>query len=196
MNVLLDTDLEMYEAYRANGTPSAVLIADDGTVASWLAAGSDWIESLVHQGLAGLGRTPGLPIAAPAPELRLQTLGGRRASVKDLVSGPTVALFWNPGCGFCRSLHEGIRAWEAAPPDDAPTLLVVSSGEPFAVQAEGFTSEVVLDPDWKLSGEFGADGTPMAVLLDEEGRIATPLVTGAQAVLELLGASELVGQAH
>jgi len=91
VNVLLDTDLEMYEAYQANGTPSAVLIADDGTVASWLAAGSDWIESLVHQGLAGLGRTPGLPIAAPAPELRLQTLSGTRASVKDLVAGPTQA---------------------------------------------------------------------------------------------------------
>ena len=30
-NVLVDTDLATYEAYEANGTPSAVLIGDDGT---------------------------------------------------------------------------------------------------------------------------------------------------------------------
>jgi thiol-disulfide isomerase/thioredoxin len=190
-NVLLDTDLAVYEAYEANGTPSAVLVGEDGTVAAWLAAGSDWIETLVEQALSGAGRTPGLPLGSDAPVTRLQTLAGRRASVDELVERPTVALFWSPGCGFCRSLHDDVLAWEAARPAESPDLLVVSSGEVRDVRAEGFTSAVLLDPEWQLSSEFGADGTPMAVLLDENGRIASPLVTGGPAVLELLVAGEL-----
>jgi len=34
---------------------------------------------------------------------------------------------------------------------------------------------------------FGASGTPMAVLVDAEGRIASPVVAGAAAVLALAG---------
>ena len=190
-NVLLDTDLAMYEAYEANGTPSAVLVGDDGTIATWLAAGNDWIESVVEQALAGAGRTPGLPVGSDAPATRLATLSGRRAGITELVDRPTVALFWNPGCGFCRSLHDDLLAWEASRPAAGPDLLVVSSGAAEDVRAEGFTSAVLLDPEWKLSSELGADGTPMAVLLDENGRIASPLMTGGPAVLELLGAGEL-----
>lgn len=191
-HVLVDAGLSVYEAYEANGTPSAVLIGDDGAVATWLAAGSDWIETIVEQALAGVGRTPGLPVGSDAPATRLETLGGRRAGVTELVDRPTVALFWNPGCGFCRSLHDDVLAWEASRPTAAPDLLIVSSGAVEEVRAEGFTSAVLLDPEWKLSSEFGTDGTPMGVLLDENSRIASQLVTGGPAVLELLGAGQLL----
>ena len=67
----------------------------------------------------------------------------------------------------------------------------MSSGEPVAVTAEGFTSAVLLDPEWTVSSELGADGTPVAVLVSGDGRIASPTVSGGPAVLELLGVSEL-----
>ena len=70
-----------------------------------------------------------------------------------------------------------------------PALIVVSSGDEDDVRAEGFDVPVLLDRGWELAGAFGADGTPMAVLLDGEGRIAGPLVTGAEAVIDLLGAT-------
>ena len=70
-------------------------------------------------------------------------------------------------------------------------LVVVSSGSVEDVRAEGFGSQVVVDPDWTLSSRLGADGTPMAMLVDHEGRVASPLVTGGPAILELLGASTL-----
>ena len=97
-------------------------------------------------------------------------------------------VFWNPGCGFCRSLHEDLLAWEAERPEGAPALIVVSSGELVGVKAEGFASTVLLDPEWELSSALGADGTPMAMLVSADGRIASPLVSGGAAVLELLGA--------
>ena len=190
-NVLLDTDLAMYEAYEANGTPSAVLIGDDGTIATWLAAGSDWIESLVGQALGGLGRTPGLPVGTELPELRLARLDAGEVELRDVIERHSVLLFWNPGCGFCRSLHEDLLAWEATPPEGAPALVVVSAGEAVSVKAENFASTVLLDPEWTVSGALGADGTPMAVHVSADGRIASGVVGGGPAVLELLGAGEL-----
>ena len=44
--------------------------------------------------------------------------------------------------------------------------MVEGGGE--EVRAEGFAAPTLLDPEWELSGAFGADGTPMAVLLDAE----------------------------
>jgi peroxiredoxin len=188
VNVLLDDGSATYDVYQANGTPSAVLIGDDGAVASWLAAGSDWIESLVQQALAGLGRTPGLPIGSELPDLRVARLGGGEVALRDLVERDTALLFWNPRCSFCRSLHEDIRSWESSPPDRAPALVVVSAGEAGSVKAEAFASDVILDPERRVSSALRADGTPMAVLVSPDGRIASGVVGGGPAVLELLGA--------
>ena len=190
-NVLLDSDLAVYEAYEANGTPSAALVGDDGNVAAWLAAGSDWIENLVQQALSGLGRTPGLPVGSELPELELARLEGGEIALAEAIERDSVLLFWNPGCGFCRSLHEDLLAWEGSAPEEAPALIVVSAGEAVSVKAENFASQVLLDPEWHASGALGADGTPMAVLVSADGRIASGVVGGGPAVLELLGVVEL-----
>ncbi len=192
VNVLLDDGSATYDEYQANGTPSAVLIGDDGAVASWLAAGSDWIESLVQQALAGLGRTPGLPIGSELPDLRVARLDGGEVALRDLAERDTALLFWNPRCSFCRSLHEDILSWESSPPDRAPALVVVSAGEAVSVKAEGFASDVILDPEWTVSSALRANGTPMAVLVSPDGRIASGVVGGGPAVLELLGARRVV----
>jgi thiol-disulfide isomerase/thioredoxin len=185
---MLDAAFGVSDDYEAGGTPSAVLVADDGRIASWLAAGADSIELLVEQALGGLGRTPGLPVGAEAPSVELDRLDGGRAGVTTLNDGPTVVLFWNPGCGFCRAMHGDVRAWEQERDAEAQALVVVSSGAEEDVREDGFGVPVLLDPGWELAGAFGADGTPMAVLIDGDGRVAGPLVTGAEAVIELLGA--------
>jgi thiol-disulfide isomerase/thioredoxin len=190
-NVLIDETLSAYEAYAANGTPSAVLVADDGTIASWLAAGADWIEMLVQQWIDPGDHAAGLPVGSELPPLRLVTLDGGEAVLGEVVAGPTVILFWNPGCGFCRAMHDQVTAWEQQPSAGAPRLMVVSAGSADEVSTEAFASTVLLDPDWTASAALGADGTPMAVLVDEDARIASPLVTGADAVLDLLGAGTL-----
>ena len=186
VNVLVDESLAAYEAYGANGTPSAVLVGADGLIVSPVASGADWIAALVEEGLGGLGRPAGLPVGAEAPALEFDRLDGERASVPALVDGPTVVVFWNPGCGYCRSLHGDVRAWEDERPEGAPSLVVVSSGAVDDVRGEGFAAPVLLDDSWELGAAFGADGTPMAVLVDGSGRIAAPLVAGDNAILDLL----------
>jgi protein-disulfide isomerase len=96
--------------------------------------------------------------------------------------------FWNPGCGFCQQMLDDLKDWEASAPQDAPKLLVVSAGTEEANKAMGLRSTVVLDQNFSVGSAFGASGTPSAVLVDEEGKVASELAVGAPSVLALAGA--------
>jgi protein-disulfide isomerase len=96
-------------------------------------------------------------------------------------------LFWSPGCGHCKRILDEIKTLEANPPEGAPKLFVVSSGDPERNRAMGLRSTVALDVNFSVGQAFGARGTPSAVLLDAEGKIASPLATGGPAVLALAG---------
>jgi hypothetical protein len=78
-----------------------------------------------------------------------------------------------------------LKAWEAHPPQGAPQLLVVSTGTVEANRAMGVRAPVVLDQGFRAGQAFGVTGTPMAVLLDAQGRIASELAAGAPAILAL-----------
>jgi hypothetical protein len=84
---------------------------------------------------------------------------------------------------------EDIKAWERDPPNDAPRLLVVSTGTPAANRAQGFRAPIVLDRNFQAGQLFGASGTPSAVLLDEECRVASGVGVGAEEVLALARAT-------
>ena len=181
--VLVDQDLAILEAYQVTGTPSAVLISPDGQIASYLASGSDEIEQLVESALTSEDEHDGLPIGTPAPELDLHDLDGARVSLAD-PERDTLVLFWNPGCGFCRSMLDDLHAWEREA-DDSLRLVVVSSGDAADTRADGFRSTVALDADYATGAAFGAGGTPMAVLVDRAGRVASALTAGGAAVMAL-----------
>ena len=99
-------------------------------------------------------------------------------------------LFWNPGCGFCQQMLPDLKEWEATSPEDAPKLLVVSAGSEEANKEMGLTSPVLLDQQFAVGRAFGASGTPSAVLVDAEGKVASEVAVGAPAVMELAGADQ------
>jgi thiol-disulfide isomerase/thioredoxin len=109
--------------------------------------------------------------------------------LKDFRGQQTLVLFWNPGCGFCQQMLPDLIEWEQNPPKEAPKLLVVSAGTEEANREQGLSSTVVLDQNFAVGRAFGASGTPSAVLVDAEGKVASDIVVGAPAVLELPGAS-------
>ncbi len=51
----------------------------------------------------------------------------------------------------------------------------------------GLSSIVLLDQSFSIGPRFGVSGTPSAILLDADGRLASPVVVGAHSVLELAG---------
>jgi thiol-disulfide isomerase/thioredoxin len=178
--ILADEDGDVYSAYEANGTPSAVLVAPDGTIASYVASGRDAIETLVGD----IFDVPGLPVGASVPGLRLRALDGERVALEDLNGRDTLLLFWNSDCGFCRAMHSDLLRWERKA-NGTPRLVVISSGDEDRTREEGFRSTVLLDEEHRVGSAFGADGTPMAVLIGADGRVASRPVAGADAVFTL-----------
>jgi thiol-disulfide isomerase/thioredoxin len=157
------------------------LIAADGSIASQLAAGRQGIEALV----AAVLDAPGIPVGAPSPDLELQSLDGESLNLADMRGQETLLLFWNPDCGYCRAMHDQLLAREADANGSAPRLVIVSSGDEATVRADGFRSTVLLDEHFEAGEQFGIGGTPMAVLLGADGRIASGVAAGARAILAL-----------
>jgi methylamine dehydrogenase accessory protein MauD len=209
-HVLLQKGREIAEAYQVSGTPSGVLIRRDGTIGSPLAQGAEAIRALIATALSPAGLAP-LPMAVapaqrngngahasprpsapaigePAPEFSLPNLEGHQAKLSDFRGSRTLLLFWRPGCGFCQRMLADLKAWEARQFEGAPRLLVVSSESVESNRAMGLRSPVLLDQaGMSVGSQFGATGTPMAILIDEEGKIASELAAGASAVMALAG---------
>jgi peroxiredoxin len=114
------------------------------------------------------------------PELALPDLNGDAVDLRALRGTRHLLLFWNPDCGFCQQMLEDIKAWERDPPKGAPQLLVVSTGALDANRAQGFRAPMVLDRNFHIGKLCGATGTPAAVLLDEECRVASEVGVGGR----------------
>jgi peroxiredoxin len=224
-HVLLQKKREVADAYLANGTPAAVFVQPDGTIGSPMAYGVDRIRALMASALGlapppqssvsatpAFNGRPGPSVSTPAlkpvelgesvPSIKLPALDGKTVALPSLRGQRTMLLFWNNGCGFCRAMLDDLRAWEANPPSGAPRLVVISSGRAEENRAMDLRSLVLLDHDLRASAAFGANGTPMAVLMDDQARVASKLAAGAVAVVALANAAAnirsegLVGAPH
>jgi peroxiredoxin/uncharacterized membrane protein YphA (DoxX/SURF4 family) len=191
-NVLVEEAREVSAAYGEVGTPSAVVIHPDGTIGSPLAGGADAIRALVSRtvGTATVLSAPLAPaVGGPAPPIALRDLSGQVADLIEMRGRRALVLFWDPRCGFCQGMLDDLKAWEANRPDAAPEPLVVSTGSEEENRAMGLRSRVLLDEGFRTGGAYGVRGTPSAVLVDEDGRIASEVAAGAAAVLSLVNAS-------
>jgi thiol-disulfide isomerase/thioredoxin len=214
-NVLLQKDWEVSESYQVEGTPSAVLISPDGKIATPVAGGAEGIKALLSYAVGERAQLPMQPqaqgqpcpncgkvhAAAPtvpasqkvgeeAPEVKLPDLEGKTVELADFSGEETLVLFWNPGCGFCQQLLPDLKEWESNAPKNAPRLLVVSAGSEEANKEMSLSSPVLLDQQFATGRAFGASGTPSAVLVDAEGKVASEVAVGAPAVLELARAEQ------
>jgi thiol-disulfide isomerase/thioredoxin len=208
--VLCQREREVATAYQAWGTPAAVLINRDGTIASYVAQGADRIRALVAKTVDGLPMPSSAPPTAPgplrnddapdgrglvrptatqrgekAPSLQLADFSGKPQEVARVRGRSTLLLFWNPNCGYCQRMLDDLKAFDASPPADSPELVLISSGSPEEARAMNLRAPVLLDRESRAASAFGAGGTPMAVLLDGEGHIASEVAAGAHAVFTL-----------
>lgn len=138
---------------------------------------------------SGYGDPGGLPVGAPAPELDLQSLHGVRVSLADLRSAGRAVLlvFSDPDCGACATLLPHLAAWQREDPQQLAVALISSGGrEQNAAYVEGHgIQEVLLQADREAAFAYRARVTPSAVLVSTDGRIASPLVVGPDAIRAL-----------
>jgi peroxiredoxin/uncharacterized membrane protein YphA (DoxX/SURF4 family) len=195
--VVIDSGFNVGRAFGASGTPSAVLVGADGKIASGLAVVGPTVISLLRNEAPNLldpstadesdAPAPrGVPVGGKAPKVQLRDLEGKEVSLDEIRNGRTALLFWNPGCGFCQRLVPDIKSWEKDRPEDAPQLVVVSTGDPKANREHGFESTILLDQGFRTGEAFGASGTPSAILIDADGNVASGLSVGGPDVMNLL----------
>jgi peroxiredoxin len=178
-----------------------VLVDAAGAIASPVASGADAIEAWIESALSSPAAAAPPAVQRSdarlrpgddAPEFALPSLDGPALRLADLRGVETLLLFWNAACGFCQELIEPLKALELSDAAATRRLVIVARDDARATGAAGFRSMVLADVDARLSKAFGAHGTPMAVLLDPRGRVASDLAIGARAVLELAGHATVV----
>jgi thiol-disulfide isomerase/thioredoxin/uncharacterized membrane protein YphA (DoxX/SURF4 family) len=205
-SIWIDEGLEVYGAYRAHATPGAVLIDAQGKIASPVVAGAEAIAELVAHSNGASPTQVALPIhhaaphpaapsvpavGSPAPSLQLRDLADRPVS---LVSSErdTLVLFWDPSCGFCAQMLDDVRAFDRSPPPGAPRLVLISRGSAEDNADIGIAAPIVLDNALMAGAAFGTTATPVAIVIDRRGNVASELGIGRPGVMAL--ASGVEGQ--
>lgn len=146
---------------------------------------------LDEQALSALG-AEGLPVGAAAPEFELFDAADTKTTLAALLAPgrDLLLVFVHPGCELCAALARELPRWRDRT-RDALTIVVVGNGD--AVEQETWGVEQGLGdiPSLVQRGNEAAlryrvRGTPSAVLIDAEGRVAASVARGAIAVRELI----------
>lgn len=187
VEVLTDEGGLVAQSYRYEGTPGAVLVAVNGTIASAVASGRERILKLISASFAAPGgESYEVPeIGDSAPPFVLPSTHGHSVSLADYVGRMVLLVFWDTSCGFCLQALPELRRLEEDAEQAQVHLAIVTTGSEEAVRAQGWRSHVLLDPSRQLMSRYGASGTPMALLLDAEGRVASDIAIGSEEVLQL-----------
>ena len=131
----------------------------------------------------------GLPVGSPAPDFELRRLhGGVLTLASELAAGlPLLLVFVDPGCGPCMVLLPELSAWQLEL-HERVTIVIVSRGiaeqNSAKIDPHGLTC-VALQHDREVAIAYQAHATPSAVLVGADGRIASPVAAGAEAIRRL-----------
>ncbi len=214
-NMLLQQDREVAQLFGVRATPGALLIDAQGRIASPVALGPEAIRTLVQErenggklrahlarGAAtertqqGNNGARGGPSIAPvaqlgndAPVFQLADLEGAPHALEDFKGDTTLLLFWNPDCGYCQRMLPKLREWEARGVV-SPRLVLLSAGRAEAHQPDALDAPVLLDSGFRIGRTYGIQGTPSALLVDAQGKVASEVAVGEPAIVNLLFAGD------
>jgi peroxiredoxin len=131
------------------------------------------------------GLTPG----GAAPAFELTDLAGGRASLRQFRGRRVLLVFFNPRCGFCVQMAPALAALPIDGSGGRPIPLVITTGNAQEtrrlVREHNIRAPVLLQRQNEVAQAYQASGTPTGYLVDEHGRIASPIGIGAQQVLAL-----------
>jgi peroxiredoxin len=125
----------------------------------------------------------GPPVGSAAPEFTLSGLYGETLTLEALRSSgkPLMMLFTDPGCGPCNAMLPDVGRWQEEHANKL-TLSLVSRGEVEENKTkaqEHALKNVVLQKEWEVSESYEVRGTPSALLISPDGKIASPVAGGA-----------------
>jgi peroxiredoxin/uncharacterized membrane protein YphA (DoxX/SURF4 family) len=137
---------------------------------------------------------PGLPAGQPAPSFELAQLDGEHYSLEELLK-PGLSLllvFVEPACGACEDLQPKLAEWQREY-SDRIQIVPVSRGHLEANRDRSKrygVSGVLMQKDREVWNSYLVRATPSAVLI-KEGKVASPLAEGPEAIQDLVRRSTL-----
>jgi peroxiredoxin len=133
---------------------------------------------------------PGPAVGAPVAPFELPDLSGRQLALEAFRGQRVLLVHWSPGCGFCDLIAPDLALHYGRLREQGVQLVLVSSGDPVAnlqlAQRHRLDCPIVLQPQGTVIDVFRRQGTPVACLVDAEGKVAAPLAVGAEAVPALV----------
>lgn len=131
----------------------------------------------------------GLSVGTPIPPFSLPDLSRNEVSLEQFRGKLVLLVNWDPLCGFCEMIAPDLARLQDDFRKRNVQLLLVSSGDAEGNrklgQANGLECPILLQQERQELGLFENEGTPVAYLLDEQGRVHQPLAGGADQVLIL-----------
>ena len=132
----------------------------------------------------------GLPVGAPAPHFALVTLAGAQATLSDLLAlgNPLLLLFVSPTCSPCKTLLPTVRVWERDY-GNRLTVALLSKGTPdenVKRVAKYGATRLLLQGESSVAADYQASWTPAAVVVSAEGKIASRMTYGNDAIHALI----------
>ena len=123
------------------------------------------------------------------PPFTFPDLSGKAVRLEDFRGKQILLVNWNFECGFCDSIAPELARLEASLEKQNVQLILLGYGDPESNRKQasehGLKCPILLPKDDKTPKPFDHQGTPVAYLLDETGRVARSLAHGADQVVEL-----------
>jgi len=156
----------------------------------------DLLEVVTRFGRAGMlegvaeatepsGGLQGVPIGTQIESFELSGIDGQVVSLESLRGERLLLVNWSPVCGFCRKIAPEMTEMEADLRAQGVRPVFVAIGEADANRAFmeefGMTATLLLQEPHEVDA-FNGMGTPVAYLIDEEGKTASELAYGADQV--------------
>ncbi|WP_454194479.1 TlpA family protein disulfide reductase [Nocardia sp. Marseille-Q1738] len=168
------------------------VVAALSAVLAWLAGQLRVLRRRVdQQALSTLG-AEGLPVGSVAPEFALLDAVGGKTTLEDLLAGDRSVLlvFVHPGCELCAALAEELPRWHART-RDVLAIVAVGNGDAAEQAAWGMEHGLgeipsLVQQSNEAALRYRVRGTPSAVLIDPDGRVAAPVARGGIAIRELI----------
>ena len=131
----------------------------------------------------------GLPLNSPFPAFKFPDLRGRTVALGDFRGKRVLLVHWNFECGFCESIARELGQLDTSLQERNVQLVLLTYGKSGSnqerVAEHGLKCPVLLINDEDRPEPFANQGTPAAYLLDEQGQVAGPFVSGADRVVAL-----------